>query len=189
MLHTRTPLALVITLSFVLTALAARAAQDTLSSPLDSYPARFEYVSNNAPFVVFDIAPRTLNGAAAVKAFKALTLSFVATDLLHRVDVYTYVVPARDTVRGTVLEVPTRIACGSTMAGHHDCIIPTREALLLLKGGEGLFGLRIEAEGVEGERSTVRITLPVKAAGPKPAPAKVVSPLPLTLLSAPVQRP
>jgi len=186
MLHRRIPLALVITLSAALT---ARAAPDTPSSPLDSYPARFEYVSNNAPFVVFDIAPRTLNGAAAVKAFKALTLSFVATDLLHRVDVYTYVVPARGTVRSTALEVPTRIACGSTMAGHHDCTIPTREALLLLKGGEGLFGLRIEAEGVEGERSTVRITLPVKAAGPKPAPAKVVSPLPLTLLSAPTQRP
>lgn len=148
------------------------------SSPLDSSPARFDYVTNAAPFVVFDIAPRTLNAAAAIKAFKSLTLSFVATEPLHRVDVFTYVVPQR----GAAQEVPTRIACGSTMSGHYDCSVPTRDALLLLKGGEGLFGLRIEAEGIEGDRSTVRITLPVKSGTGKVAPAKVTSRLPLSLL-------
>ena len=155
------------------------AANDTVSSPLSSYPAQFEYVTNNAPFVVFDIAPRSLNGPAALKAFKELALSFVATDALHRVDIYTYAVPPG----GKPQEVPARIACGSTLAGHHSCRVPTRDALLLLKGGAGSFGLRIEAEGVEGDRSTVRITLPVKAGGGKPAPAKVTSPLPLTLLA------
>jgi hypothetical protein len=168
------------------TTLAASAApppgSDTVSSPLDSFPARFDYVSNNAPFVVFDIAPRTLNAAAALKAFKELKLTFVATEPLHHVDIFTYVVPTS----GNPAEAPTRVACGSTIAGHHSCSVPTREALLLLKGGEGLFGLRIEAEGIEGERSTVRITLPVKAGTGKPVPAKVVSPMPLTLLAAPL---
>jgi len=150
------------------------------SSPLDSFPARFEYITNAAPFVVFDIAPRTLNAAAAIKSFKELTLSFVATEPLHRVDVFAYVV----TSGGAVREAPTRTACGSTISGHYDCNVPAREALLLLKGGEGMFGLRIEAEGIEGERSTVRITLPVKAGGGKAAPAKVTSPLPLSLIGA-----
>lgn len=154
-------------------------AQEIASSPLDSFPARFEYVSNNAPFVVFDIAPRTLNAAFAVKSFKELKLSFVVTDVLHRLDVYAYVIPKR----GGMQEVATRIACGSTIAGHHSCAIPTRDALLLLKGGEGQFGLRIEAEGIEGERSTVRITLPVTTGTAKPAPVQVDSKLPLTLLS------
>ena len=155
------------------------AANDTVSSPLSSYPAQFEYVTNNAPFVVFDIAPRSLNGPAALKAFKELELTFVATDPLHRVDIYTYVVPPG----GKLQEAPTRIACGSTISGHYSCKVPTHEALLLLKGGAGTFGLRIEAEGIEGDRSTVRITLPVKAGG-RPAPAKVVSPLGLSLLAS-----
>ena len=177
MLRKRITLALVVVFS---AALAARADVSPVpSSPLDSFPARFDYVSNNAPFVVFDIAPRTLNAASAVKSFKELKLSFVATDALHRVDAYTYVI----TQRGAVQEMSTRIACGSTIAGHHDCTIATREALLLLKGVEGQFGIRIEVEGIEGERSTVRITLPVTAGAAKPAPTRVDSKLPLTLLS------
>ncbi|APW38329.1 hypothetical protein RD110_14955 [Rhodoferax koreense] len=180
MLPTRITLALVVAFS---TMLAARADVSSVppvpSSPLDSFPARIDYVSNNAPFVVFDIAPRTLHAPSAVKSFKELTLSFVATDALHRVDVHPYVISKQ----GAVQEVANRIACGSTIAGHHDCAIPAREALLLLKGGDGQFGLRIEAEGIEGERSTVRITLPVQAGISKPAPARVASPLPLTLLS------
>ena len=75
------------------------AANDTVSSPLSSYPAQFEYVTNNAPFVVFDIAPRSLNGPAALKAFRELELTFVATDPLHRVDITTYVVPPGGTTR------------------------------------------------------------------------------------------
>lgn len=190
MLRRSIPLALMSTFAVSL-ALAAPpstppTSPDITSSPLDSSPARFDYVTNNAPFVVFDIAPRSLNGPAALKAFKELVLSFVATDPLQKVDVYTYVVPNG----GKPREAPTRTACGSTIAGHYSCSIPTREALLLLNGangansGEGLFGLRIEAEGIEGERSTVRITLPVKAGGAKAAPPKVVSPLGLSFLAA-----
>jgi hypothetical protein len=181
MLRTTLPLVLLLALAPVPASAAPPTppAANDMSSPLDSFPARFDYVTNNAPFVVFDIAPRSLNGPAALKAFKELELTFVATDALHRVDIYTYAVPPG----GKALEVPTRIACGSTLAGHHSCKVPTRDALLLLKGGAGSFGLRIEAEGIEGDRSTVRITLPVKAGGGKPAPAKVTSPLPLTLLA------
>jgi hypothetical protein len=181
------PLALLSTLAASLALAAPPAATpDITSSPLDSFPARFDYVSNNAPFVVFDIAPRSLVGPAALKAFKELVLSFVATDPLQKVDVYTYVVPNG----GKPREAPTRTACGSTIAGHYSCSIPTHEALLLLQGvngangGEGLFGLRVEAEGIEGERSTVRITLPVKGGSAKPPPAKVVSPLGLSFLAA-----
>jgi hypothetical protein len=176
MSRTSIPLALVASLGLWL---PLAAGQQVPSSPLDSAPARFEYVTNDAPFVVFDIAPRTLNAAAAIKSFKTLTLSFVATEPLHRVDVFTYVVPPR----GKPQEAATRTACGSTISGHYDCTVPTREALLLLKGGEGLFGLRVEVEGIEGERSTVRITLPVKAGTARPAPAKVTSPLPLSLVA------
>jgi len=138
------------------------------SSPLGSYPAVIEYVSNNAPFVVFDVAPRSLAMRAGAKTSRDLALTFVATDALHHVDVFTYVVSAS---RG-VLTAPTQIRCGAKISGHHQCDVPTREALLLLKGEAGQFGLRIEAEGVEGDRSTVRITLPVKAAsGKTPQPA------------------
>ena len=138
------------------------------SSPLGSYPAVIEYVSNNAPFVVFDVAPRTLAMRAGAKTSRDLALTFVATDALHHVDVFTYVVSAN---RGVLL-APTQIRCGSKISGHHQCDVPTREALQLLKGEAGQFGIRIEAEGVEGDRSTVRITLPVKAAsGKAPVPA------------------
>ncbi|MFZ4286835.1 hypothetical protein [Variovorax sp. HJSM1_2] len=138
------------------------------SSPLGSEPAVIEYLSNNAPFVVFDIAPRTLAMRAGAKTSRDLALTFVATDALNHVNVFTYVVSKH---RG-VLPAPTRITCGAKTSGHHQCDVATREALLLLKGEAGLFGLRIEAEGVEGDRSTVRITLPVKAAsGKAPTPA------------------
>lgn len=138
------------------------------SSPLGSYPAVIEYVSNNAPFVVFDVAPRTLAMRAGAKTSRDVALTFVATDALQHVDVFTYAVSAS---RG-MLQAPTHIRCGAKSSGHHQCDVPSREALLLLKGEAGQFGLRIEAEGVEGDRSTVRITLPVKAAsGKTPAPA------------------
>lgn len=138
------------------------------SSPLGSYPAVIEYATNNAPFVVFDIAPRTLAMRAGAKTSRDVSLTFVATDALHHVNVFTYAVSAK----GGLLQAPTRIPCGAKISGHHQCDIPTREALLLLKGEAGQFGLRIEAEGVEGDRSTVRITLPVKASsGKAPQPA------------------
>jgi hypothetical protein len=153
-------------------------AQPVPSSPLDSFPARFTYVTNDAPFVVFDIAPRRLNAGAAIRMSRELKLSFVATEPLQRVDVYAYAVPGN----GGPREHPVRTACGSVIAGHHDCAVPVREALLLLRGAEGSLGLRVEAEGVGGERSTVRITLPVTAAA-RPVPPKVASPLPLSLLA------
>lgn len=148
------------------------------SSPLGSYPAVIDYVTNNAPFVVFDIAPRTLAMRAGAKTSRDVSLTFVATDALHHVDVFPYVV---STSRG-VLPAPTRIACGGKISGHHQCDIPTREALLLLKGEAGQFGLRIEAEGVEGDRSTVRITLPVNASNGKAQPPAVESSQRLTFM-------
>jgi hypothetical protein len=41
--------------------------------------------------------------------------------------------------------------------------VPTDVALTHLDGDGGSIGLRIEAEGWDGERSVVQITLPVRA--------------------------
>jgi hypothetical protein len=182
MLRSTTALALALSLPAVLAAPAW--GQAAPASPLDSFPAQIEYLSNHAPFVVFDVVPRTLNVVRTAKSFKDVTLNFVATDLLHRVDVFTFVT----TADGGSKEVAMRIACGGKDAGHHSCAIPTRDAVLLLKGVEGVFGLRIEAEGIEGDRSTVRITLPVSASARRTLVPAVASPLGLTLLAAPLSR-
>lgn len=153
-------------------------------SPLDSHPARIRYVSNDAPFVVFDVSPRSVSGLRGPEEFREATLSFVATDVLRHVNVFTFSSSARHGMQ----EAASRVACGAKIAGSYSCAVPTQEALSQLKGAEGLLGLRIEAEGLEGDRSTVLITLPVKAgaARPPPAPAPAsVSPPTLTLLAAP----
>ena len=98
-------------------------------------------------------------------------LTFVATEELRSLQIYTYAV----TARAGVQQAPTRTNCGRKPAGHHACTVSTREALLLLKGEGGQFGMRIEAEGWEGDHSQVRITLPVKMAEAKPVVPPVQS--------------
>lgn len=152
------------------------------ASPLGMDPARIEYLVNEAPFVVFDISPRSLPSRAGSPGEAALT--FVATDLLRQVDVFTSARPAR--VRnGRAAEPAVRTVCGSKIAGYYSCALtlPMRHALSQLQGGEGLLDFRIEAEGMEGDRSVVLITLPVKAAT-KGAPTGAVYSHTLVLLTA-----
>ena len=176
MLRITTAFALAISLPMVL--LAAPGAP---RSPLDSHPASIRYLSNDAPFVVFDVSPRSVSGSLGPELREA-TLTFVATDVLRHVNIFTFASSAR---HGTK-EVAARVACGAKIAGSYSCAVPAREALSHLKGAEGLLGLRIEAEGLEGDRSTVLITLPVKAGAAKPPPAPAsTSPHTLTLLAAP----
>jgi hypothetical protein len=135
------------------------------SSPLGSEPAVIHYLSNDAPFVVFDVSPRSVTGPP--DDFRQVTLTFIATDALPQLYVFAYVTSTRE---GTTQMAP-RVDCGNRDHGYWSCTIPARELLDGLAQGDGLLGLRIEAEGMERDHSTVVITLPVKvAASQRPAP-------------------
>ena len=56
------------------------------------------------------------------------------------------------------------IAVGRVSAARDASAVLLAAALAQLKGGDGIVGLRIETEGLDGNRSTIRVTLPVKAA-------------------------
>ena len=130
-------------------------------SPLSSDPAEIRYLSNEAPFVVFDVSPHSIDapgGSGKPGAVGEAALTFVATDALSYVDIVAYASSPRNGVR----EVAKRVACGSYIAGYYRCVVPTADALAWLQGEGGLFGMRVEAEGLEGDRSTVQVTLPVK---------------------------
>jgi hypothetical protein len=136
------------------------AAAASAPSPLGMDPARIEYLANDAPFVVFDIAPRTLGGEPTASGQGHAALTFIATDPLQQVSI---AVAARPDRPGAREIAAVRTTCGPQIPGYHRCTIPTDVALTHLDGDGGSIGLRIEAEGPDGERSVVQITLPVRA--------------------------
>lgn len=140
---------------------------NALAAALGTYPAKVEYASNDAPFVVFDVSPRKLEPTAGAADPREASLMFVATDVLSYVNVFMYSTSAQSEPK----DVPGRTACGSKTPGHYSCAVPLGAALAQLKGGDGIVGLRIETEGLDGDRSTVRVTLPVKAASQTTLPA------------------
>lgn len=124
-------------------------------STLDGWPSRTDYLSNDAPFVVFGFTPTRLDRQAT-----QVQLSFIATDRLSKVEVYTFV---RDTPGDRVL-LRSQVACGPREAGSWNCMVPVLAPLAELAGPQGELGLRIEAHGdlrKPGEHSTVLVTLPV----------------------------
>lgn len=153
MLRITTALALALSLATT-PAVAGKKAPERSALGID--PAEVVYLSNGAPFVVFDISPRGLDGPDA-KAESA-TLTFVATDPLQQVDV---TVLSRSPAEGS--RVADRVACGSRMAGYHSCVIPIAPARAQLAGA-GAVDLRVEAQGLDGQRSVVQITLAAKGA-------------------------
>jgi hypothetical protein len=172
MKHIRTARTLVLTLALCpwLDATAA-----SPPSPLGMVPARIEYLANDAPFVVFDIAPRSFGGEPTPSGQGHAALTFMATDPLRQVSV---AVAARPDRPGAREGAAVRTACGPQIAGYHRCPIPTDVALTHLDRDGGSIGLRVEAEGLDGERSVVLITLPVRAmraAAPSASPSARLS--------------
>ena len=106
----------------------------------------------------------------ACSGFRRLRAFNTGTDVLSYVDVFMYSTSAQSEPK----DVPGRTACGSKTPGHYSCSVPLGAALAQLRGGDGIVGLRIEAEGLDGDRSTVRVTLPVKAASKASPPAPSV---------------
>lgn len=145
---------------------------NALAAALGTYPAKVDYASNDAPFVVFDVSPRKLDLGADASNPKEVSLIFVATDVLSYVNVFTYSSSGASPSSNDTKEVPLRTACGSKTPGHYVCAVPLRAAVAQLQGGDGWVGMRIETEGLDGDHSTVRVTLPVKAAPPPTAAPK-----------------
>lgn len=170
MKHIRTALALTLALCPWLHAAGA-----SPPSPLGIDPARIAYLANDAPFVVFDITPRSLGGEPTPSGQGHAALTFMATDPLRQVNVAVTARPERPGAREIAA---VRTTCGPQIAGYHRCPIPTDVALTHLDGDGGSIGLRIEAEDVDGARSVVQITLPVRAlraAAPSAAPSAALS--------------
>lgn len=131
-------------------------AQAGAGSSLDGHPAVTQYLSNDAPFVVFGVTPTSLHTTST-----ALTLTFMATDLLQQVNVFPFVRRSPD---GPALLRP-HVSCGPRDAGSWNCLIPVTELLRDLQDSDGELGLRIEAHGdlrERGQHSTVIVTLPVR---------------------------
>jgi hypothetical protein len=139
------------------TALAVLAtAQAGAGSSLDGHPAVTQYLSNDAPFVVFGVTPTRLHTTST-----ALTLTFMATDPLEQVNVFPFVRRSPD---GPARLRP-HVACGPRDVGSWNCRIPVTELLRDLQDSDGELGLRIEAHGElreRGQHSTVIVTLPVR---------------------------
>jgi hypothetical protein len=135
--------------------LLATVAAETHAS-LDGLPSVTQYLSNDAPFVVFGVTPTSLGSAST-----SLTLTFIATDPLEQVNVFPFV---RRTPDGPAPLRP-HVACGPRDPGSWDCRIPLADLLRELKDNEGELGLRIEAHGElrrRAQHSTVIVTLPVR---------------------------
>jgi hypothetical protein len=146
----------------VTAAALAMAAQPALADAsldrlLGVFPAHVQYLADDSPFVLFDVAPRTLVIRPGSPPPSETTLSFVAADSLASMSITTFAVSSRQGNQASL----TRTACGAKIAGYYQCTVPTQEALALLNGGDGVLGLRIEAEGLDGDRSHVEVTLPV----------------------------
>ncbi|WP_439518240.1 hypothetical protein [Hydrogenophaga sp.] len=125
---------------------------------LDGYPSVTQYLSNDAPFVVFGVTPTRLNEASS-----RLTLTFIATDPLDQVNVFPFV---RHTPDGPARLRP-HVTCGPREPGSWNCHIPVADLLREFKDGDGEIGLRIEAHGnlrSRGQHSTVIVTVPVRHA-------------------------
>jgi hypothetical protein len=134
---------------------------------LGMQPAQVEYLSNDAPFVVFDVSPRSLSAEDAARGVSQVSLSYVAVDALSRVEVSTF---TRSGAAGEVQVhgLPVRIDCGGGIAGYRQCTVPTIGAAA--RASDDLhFGLRVEAEGLDGERSVVLVMLPVQRQAVQPA--------------------
>ena len=157
MKHIRTARTLVFTLALCPWLHAAAASPP---SPLGMDPARIEYLANDAPFVVFDVAPRSLGGEPTRSGQGHAALTFIATEPLQQVSVGGAARPDPPGAPPLAAGGPPR---GPPNAGDPRCPIPTDVALTHLDGDGGSIGLRIEAEGPDGERSVVLITLPVRA--------------------------
>ena len=149
-------------LAGVLPATAAPAAPGARASmaALGMQPAQVEYLSNEAPFVVFDVSPRSLSAQDAARGVSQVSLSYVAVDALSRVEVSTF---TRSGPAGEVQVhgLPVRIDCGGGIAGYRQCTVPAIGAAARTSG-DLQFGLRVEAEGLDGERSVVLVMLPVQ---------------------------
>lgn len=127
---------------------------------LGLHPAQVEYLANEAPFVVFDVSPRRLSAEEAARGVSQVSLSYVAVDALSRVEVSTF---TRSGAAGDVQlhALPVRIDCGGGSAGYRQCTVPAIGADARASG-DLQFGLRVEAEGLDGERSVVLVMLPVQ---------------------------
>ncbi len=125
-------------------------------STLDGYPAVTRYISNDAPFVVFGVAPTRFDGQAG-----PVKLTFIATDRLEQVNVFPFV---RSTPGGSV-RMRTQVSCGPRDPGSWDCTVPVAGLLVDLDSSGGELGLRIEAHGElrdSRQHSTVIITMPAR---------------------------
>lgn len=146
----------------VLPAMAAPPAPGARASmaALGMQPAQVEYLANDAPFVVFDVHPRSLSAEDAARGVSQVSLSYVAVDALSRVEVSTF---TRSGAAGEVQVhgLPVRIDCGGGIAGYRQCTVPAIGADARASG-DLQFGLRVEAEGLDGERSVVLVMLPVQ---------------------------
>lgn len=132
-------------------------------STLDGWPSRTVYLSNDAPFVVFGVTPTQIDRRAG-----QIQLSFIATDRLSQVHVYTFV---RDKPDSPTL-LRSQVSCGPREPGSWDCVVPVALPLAELEGPQGELGLRIEAHGdlrKPGEHSTVLVSLPVGRAENRPS--------------------
>lgn len=156
-------------LAIALPAMAAPPAPGARASmaALGMQPAQVEYLSNDAPFVVFDVSPRSLSAQDAARGVSQVSLSYVAVDALSRVEVSTF---TRSGATGEVQVhgLPVRIDCGGGIAGYRQCKVPAIGADA--RASDDLhFGLRVEAEGLDGERSVVLVMLPVQRPAAPPA--------------------
>lgn len=135
--------------------LLAAVAAETHAS-LDGQPSVTQYLSNDAPFVVFGVTPTSLVATSA-----SLTLTFMATDPLAQVNVFPFVRRSSD---GPASLRP-HVVCGPRDVGSWDCRIPVADLLRDIQDSDGELGLRIEAHGelrARGQHSTVIVTLPVR---------------------------
>ncbi|WP_332744099.1 hypothetical protein [Hydrogenophaga sp.] len=135
--------------------LLAAVAAETHAS-LDGHPSVTQYLTNDAPFVVFGVTPTSLLTTSV-----SITLTFIATDPLDQVSVFPFVRNAS----GGPAHLRAHVSCGPRDAGSWNCLIPVTALLQDLHESDGELGLRIEAHGdlrQRGHHSTVIVTLPVR---------------------------
>lgn len=148
-------------------------------STIDGWPSTTEYLSNDAPFVVFGVTPTRLERNAS-----QLKLAFIATESLSAVKVFPFV-RAGPGARGS-LRNP--LPCGPRERGYWECTLPVAALLADLEGPQGELGLRIEAHGdprVLTEHSTVVVIVPVGGEDrPPPHPQTVSIGKPVTATAA-----
>lgn len=141
--------------AILLATLVAHSA-DTHPSSLDGHPSVTQYLSNEAPFVVFGVTPTQLGGGE-----DRIVLTFIATDPLEQVHVFPFVRRTRD----APAHLRSQVVCGPRDSGSWNCPIPVAELLQGLPDSGAEIGLRIEAHGDPrrpAEHSTVIVTVPVR---------------------------